>query len=97
MAEAGTTEKQVAVKSHRQVLEGVVVSDKMTKTVVVRVERLVKDPLYGRYRRRSVKFMAHDEENKCQLGDRVLIAEARPHSRRKRWSVRTVISKATGV
>ena len=74
--------------------EGVVVSDKMDKTVVVLVERLVQHPKYQKYLRRRKKVKAHDAENRCGVGDRVLIAETRPLSRDKRWAVRTVLEKA---
>ena len=75
-------------------LEGLVVSDKMDKTVVVRVERLVKDPRYKKYVRRYSRFMAHDEQNECGVGDRVQIIEHRPLSKRKRWKVQTTLVKA---
>lgn len=81
----------------RRTLVGMVVSDKLDKTVVVRVERLVKDPQYKKYVRRYTKFMAHDEENTCGLGDRVQIIEHRPISKQKRWKVQSTIAKATGV
>ena len=81
----------------RRTLVGMVVSDKLDKTVVVRVERLVKDPRYKKYVRRYTKFMAHDEENACGLGDRVQIIEHRPISKRKRWKVQSTIAKASGV
>jgi small subunit ribosomal protein S17 len=81
----------------RRTLEGTVVSDKMDKTVVVRVERLVKDPHYHKYVRRYSKFMAHDESNECSLGDRVRIIEHRPISKRKRWKVQAMVVKAAGV
>ena len=77
--------------------EGVVVSDKMTKTVMVLVERLVQDPRYFKYCRRSARFMAHDAGEQCHMGDRVVIVEDRPRSARKRWSVRRVISRADRV
>ena len=76
---------------------GTVVSDKMDKTVVVRVERLVQDPRYKKYTRRYSRFMAHDESNDCKLGDRVRIIEHRPLSKRKRWKVQETVAKATGV
>jgi len=81
----------------RRVLDGTVVSDKMDKTVVVRVERLVKDTRYEKYVRRYSRFMAHDEGNACQVGDQVRIIEHRPLSKRKRWKVQATLSKATGV
>jgi small subunit ribosomal protein S17 len=80
----------------RRTLEGTVVSDKMDKTVVVRVERLVRDTRYHKYVRRYSKFMAHDESNECSLGDRVRIIEHRPISKRKRWKVQAMVVKAAG-
>jgi len=74
-----------------------VVSDKMDKTVVVRVERLVKDARYHKYVRRHTRFMAHDEANDCGVGDRVRIIEHRPLSKRKRWMVQATLTKATQV
>lgn len=73
---------------------GVVVSNRADKSVVVRVENLVLHPLYHRFVRTTSKFMAHDEENACNAGDRVLIEECRPLSKRKRWRVRTIIERA---
>lgn len=81
----------------RRTLEGTVVSNKMDKTVVVRVERLVRDPQYQKYVRRYSKFMAHDESNECAPGDRVRIIEHRPISKRKRWKVQAMVVKAAGV
>jgi small subunit ribosomal protein S17 len=81
-------------RGQRQTLEGVVVSDKMTKTVMVLVERLVRDSRYGKITRRSARFMAHDAGSECRMGVRVVIVADRPRSARKRWSVRTVVSKA---
>jgi small subunit ribosomal protein S17 len=81
----------------RRTLEGYVVSNKLDKTVVVRVERLVQDPRYKKYVRRYAKFMAHDESNSCHLGDRVRIIEHRPISKRKRWKVQATISKTAEV
>lgn len=77
----------------RQV-NGIIVSNKMDKTVVVQVERLVKHPLYKKYIRRRNKFMAHDKDNACQIGDRVEISESRPLSKTKRWRVVRIIEKA---
>jgi len=87
----------VKKRGMRRTLVGMVVSDKLDKTVVVRVERLVKDPQYKKYVRRYTKFMAHDEENACGLGDRVQIIEHRPISKQKRWKVQSTIVKASGV
>lgn len=75
----------------RRTLVGKVVSNKMDKTVVVRVERLVQDPRYKKYVRRYSKFMAHDENNACAVGDRVQIIEHRPLSKMKRWKVQATI------
>mgnify|MGYP006099226777 FL=1 len=82
--------------STRRTLVGTVVSDKMDKTVVVRVERLVKDPQYQKYVRRYSRFLAHDEANNCTVGDQVQIVEHRPISKRKRWKVKNTVVKATG-
>ena len=81
-------------KSNRKQFIGTVVSNKMDKTVVVMVERLVQHPLYKKYIRRRKKFMAHDEENACREGDKVLIEETRPLSKHKRWRVRKILERA---
>lgn len=73
---------------------GKVVSSKMDKTVTVLVERLVKHPMYGKYLRRSTKFKAHDEENTCNEGDVVTIAECRPISKNKSWRLVEVVERA---
>lgn len=73
---------------------GTVVSNKMDRTVIVLVERLVKHQMYHKYIRRRAKFAAHDKENACQIGDRVLITESRPLSKTKRWRVSAVVEKA---
>lgn len=73
---------------------GVVVKDKMQKTVVVQVDHLVKHPVYKKYIKRKVTFKAHDERSECALGDKVLIVESRPLSRDKRWRVRQVLEKS---
>lgn len=70
---------------------GVVVSDKMDKTVVVKVDRLIKHPVYNKYIKRSAKYKAHDENNSCKAGDRVVIVESRPMSKDKCWKVRQII------
>ena len=75
-------------------MTGTVVSDKMDKTVVVQVERLVKHPMYKKYIRRRAKFMAHDEANACGIGDKVVITESRPLSKNKQWRVSKVVTKA---
>lgn len=75
-------------------LVGMVVSSKMDKTVVVQAERLVKHQLYKKYIRKRTKFAAHDENNSCRDGDKVLITECRPLSKLKRWRVSEIIEKA---
>ncbi len=77
----------------RQVV-GTVVSDKMDKTVVVKVERLVKHKFYHKYIRRQTKFAAHDEGNSCKVGDKVMITESRPLSKTKKWRVSKIVEKA---
>ncbi len=73
---------------------GTVVSNKMDKTVVVMVERTVKHKFYHKYVRRRSKFSSHDENNTCQIGDKVLITESRPISRSKKWRVSEIVQKA---
>ena len=80
--------------SHRKVREGLVVSDKMQKTVVVEVEDRVKHALYGKVIRRTKKLKAHDESNQIGVGDRVLIMETRPLSATKRWRLVEILEKA---
>ena len=75
---------------------GVVTSNRMEKSVVVRVDRIVLHRRYRRYVRRSAKFMAHDEQNQCNVGDTVEIVETRPLSLRKRWRVRKIVRSALG-
>ena len=75
--------------------EGVVVSDKMTKTRVVLIERVVRHPRYERVVKRSKRLKAHDEANASRLGDRVLIEETRPLSKDKRWRIRQIVSRAS--
>jgi small subunit ribosomal protein S17 len=81
-------------RSRRKVREGLVVSDKMDKTVVVSVEDRVKHALYGKVLRRTSKLKVHDEQNECGVGDRVLIMETRPLSATKRWRVLQILEKA---
>ena len=80
--------------SNKTTKVGLVTSSAADKSVVVKVENLVMHPLYSKFVRTSSKFMAHDEENSCNEGDRVLIEECRPLSKRKRWLVRKVIERA---
>jgi len=79
--------------NRRQRKIGVVTSDKMDKSIVVMVERLVKHPLYKKYIKRRSKFMAHDERNEAREGDVVLIEETRPLSKRKRWRLVKIIER----
>ena len=88
---AETTE---VVRNRRKVREGVVTSDKMDKTVVVKVSDLVQHPLYKRVMKRSTTFKAHDEENQCGIGDKVRIMETRPISKDKCWRVTEILEKA---
>ena len=81
-------------RGRRKVRSGLVVSDKMDKTIVVAIETLMRHPLYGKIIRRTTKFKAHDEMNECGLGDRVEIMECRPLSRQKRWRVTRILEKA---
>jgi small subunit ribosomal protein S17 len=94
MTETNETVASEGRTSHRKVREGLVVSDKMQKTVVVEVEDRVKHPLYGKVIRRTTKLKAHDESDQVGVGDRVLIMETRPLSATKRWRVVEVIEKA---
>jgi len=91
-----TTETQAAELSrgYRKTREGLVVSDKMDKTVVVEVEDRVKHPKYGKVIRRTKRYKAHDAENACGVGDRVVLMETRPLSATKRWRVSRIIEKA---
>ncbi|MHB8996845.1 MAG: 30S ribosomal protein S17 [Armatimonadota bacterium] len=81
-------------QKQKRTLEGLVVSDKMDKTVVVAVQRLTPHPLYGRVLRRTNKYKAHDETNDCHQGDRVMITECKPISRDKSWRVVRVLDRA---
>jgi small subunit ribosomal protein S17 len=81
-------------RANRKVREGLVVSDKMDKTVVVEVEDRVKHALYGKVLRRTRKLKVHDEQNACGIGDRVLLMETRPLSATKRWRVVEILEKA---
>ena len=81
-------------RGYRKVREGLVVSDKMDKTVVVEVEDRVKHPKYGKVIRRTKRYKAHDDANECGVGDRVLLMETRPLSATKRWRVSRILEKA---
>jgi small subunit ribosomal protein S17 len=88
------TENTELSRGYRKVREGLVVSDKMDRTVVVQVEDRVKHPKYGKVIRRTKKYKAHDGENACGVGDRVLLMETRPLSATKRWRVAQILEKA---
>jgi small subunit ribosomal protein S17 len=81
-------------QSKRRTLTGTVVSDKMEKTIVVQVERTVIHPKYKKFISRRTKYMAHDPESKCGIGDLVIIMESRPLSRQKRWVLKEILQKA---
>jgi small subunit ribosomal protein S17 len=87
-------EMQEAKSSNKKTLTGVVVSDKMDKTVVVKVERRFRHPVYGKFVRSTKKYKAHDSVNSAKTGDTVLIIESRPLSREKRWVVKEIIVRA---
>jgi small subunit ribosomal protein S17 len=88
------SERNDATRSARKVREGVVVSDKMDKTVVVMVEQRVKHPLYGKVMTKSERLKAHDEANEAGVGDRVRVMETRPTSATKRWRLVEILEKA---
>ena len=89
-----SAETRAEPRGRRKVREGLVVSDKMDKTVVVLVEDRVKHALYGKVMRRTSKLKAHDEQNQCATGDRVQIMETRPLSATKRWRVVEILERA---
>lgn len=86
--------ESVVKRNLRKERIGVVVSNKMQKSVVVLVERRLKHPKYGKFVKKTTKFMAHDEQNSCGIGDKVLIAETRPLSKNKCWRLVRIIEKA---
>ena len=94
VAERGRADAPAAERGRRKVREGLVVSDKMDKTVVVAVEDRVKHRLYGKVVRQTSRLRAHDEENSAALGDRVRVMETRPLSATKRWRVVEILEKA---
>lgn len=77
----------------RKQRSGIVVSNKMDKTIAVAVERRIQHPIYGKYVKKTKKFIAHDEKNECSIGDTVRIMETRPMSRRKRWRLVEILEK----
>ena len=94
MAETKTNAEAGSSRTSRKTREGLVVSDKMQKTVVVAIERRVPHPVYGKMVTRTAKFKAHDEENSAKVGDRVRIMETRPLSKDKRWRVVEIVERA---
>jgi len=94
MSDTTETQAEELARGYRKTREGLVVSDKMDKTVVVEVEDRVKHPKYGKVIRRTKRYKAHDAENACGVGDRVLLMETRPLSATKRWRVSQIIEKA---
>ncbi len=93
-AEPTEATEATEARGYRKTREGLVVSDKMDKTVVVAVEDRVKHPKYGKVLRRTKKYKAHDEQNECGVGDRVLLMETRPLSATKRWRVAEILERA---
>ncbi|HBA54737.1 30S ribosomal protein S17 [Syntrophorhabdus aromaticivorans] len=81
-----------AVTSKRK-MTGIVVRDKMDKTVVIEVEKFLKHPKYHKYLKRKRRYKAHDEKNECRAGDKVMIVESRPLSKEKRWVVKAIVAK----
>jgi len=94
MSDTKETQAAELSRGYRKTREGLVVSDKMDKTVVVEVEDRVKHPKYGKVIRRTKRYKAHDAENACGVGDRVVLMETRPLSATKRWRVSRIIEKA---
>lgn len=93
MSETAMTSVAAEDRGLRKTRVGVVVSNKMQKTIVVKVERRVKHPLFGKYIKLSKKFMAEDSQNECNIGDKVRIMETRPLSKLKRWRLVEIIEK----
>jgi small subunit ribosomal protein S17 len=83
----------MSIKRIKKTIEGVVVSDRMDKTVVVESSRLVKHPVYKKLIKRRARHKAHDEKNQCKIGDKVRIVESRPLSKYKRWRVREIVDE----
>jgi len=92
--EKTTTEGNKPLRNTRKERVGIVTSDKMTKSIVVRIDRKVKHPIYGKFLTKSKKFMAHDELNDAHIGDTVKIMECRPLSRNKSWRLVQIIERA---
>jgi len=84
----------MAERGNKRTIKGIVISNKMDKTIVVKAERLVKHPIFHKYVRKHVRYKAHDEQNQSKLGDTVLIIESRPLSKEKRWRMLEILEKA---
>lgn len=84
----------MAELGNKRTIKGVVISNKMDKTIVVKAERFVKHPIFHKYVRKHVKYKAHDEQNESKLGDTVLIIESRPLSKEKRWRMLEILERA---
>lgn len=82
------------MEKNKKQITGIVTSNKMDKSITVLVERKIKHPIYGKFVKKSKKFMAHDEKNECNEGDKVKIIESRPLSKRKRWSLVEILQRA---
>jgi small subunit ribosomal protein S17 len=89
-----STEKTPAAGKTQRTLTGRVVSSKMQKTIAVEIERVVKHPMYGKYMRRTTKLLAHDEKSEAKEGDKVSIAQSRPLSKRKAWTLVSIIERS---
>jgi len=85
---------KMAEQGNKRTIKGMVISDKMDKTIVVKAIRLVKHPVFHKYVRKHVKYKAHDENNECKAGDTVLIIETRPMSKDKRWRMLEILERA---
>ena len=85
------------IEKKRRTLTGVVISDKMTNSIVVRTERFVQHKLYGKRMRRHKNYMADDPDNSCGIGDQVMIEECRPLSKNKRWRLRSIVQKSAAI
>ena len=94
MSETNQQEEAQGQERHRRVLQGVVVSDKMEKTIVVQVRRRYKHPRYRKYVNERIRYKAHDERNEAKIGDTVRIVSTRPLSRDKRWRLQAIVEKA---
>ena len=91
-----TTTKETATKTKRRIVEGVVISDKMSKTVILEASTLVKHPKYGKYYKKFKKYKVHDEKEECNPGDRVSAIECRPLSAQKRFRLFKILERAKG-